>query len=108
MNVMEKSQTVKTKDKNSIHGHVSHTKEYIFIFVILTVLTIVELYVPGLSISKFKKVTSLIALAFGKASVVGYYYMHLKEEKAWLKFIALVPLAAVLYAAVLMLESFYR
>lgn len=90
------------------HSHKSHRAEYFKVFIVLTVLTVVELIVPAMSISQFAKASSLTVLALGKAAVVGWFYMHLKEETAWLKFIALIPLAAFVYAAVVILESLYR
>ena len=90
------------------HSHKSHKAEYFKVFIILTVLTVVELIVPTLSISQFAKASSLTVLALGKAGFVGWFYMHLKEETAWLKFIALIPISAFIYAAVVILESLYR
>ncbi|QDK43327.1 hypothetical protein DOM21_18095 [Bacteriovorax stolpii] len=86
----------------------SHTKEYIIIFFVLTFLTLLELMIPGLKTEYWHKVVALVGLAFGKAFVVAYFYMHLKEETAWMKVIAAVPLSAVLYAAALILEGMYR
>jgi cytochrome c oxidase subunit IV len=88
--------------------HKSHWKEYFIIFLILTFLTIVELLVPGLDTAYFYKASALIFLAIGKAFIVAYYYMHLKDEKGWLKFIAAVPISAGIYALVVILESIYR
>ena len=91
------------------HEHKSHKKEYLIIFVILAVLTAIEIWVaeiPG--ISKFGKGSSLTLLAVGKAFIVAYYYMHLKEETKWLKFIAAVPIMAGVYATVLCLEAIYK
>jgi cytochrome c oxidase subunit IV len=90
------------------HIHKSHTKEYVIVFFALTILTGLELAIPGLSVAYYLKAISLVSLAFGKAFVVAYFYMHLKEEKAWLKFIAALPILAVCFAAVLILESIYR
>ena len=42
---------------------------------------------------------------FAKAFVVAYWYMHLKEENKWLKFIAAIPISAFIYAVVVILES---
>lgn len=87
----------------------SHFKEYMIVFGVLAFLTILEVLIPGLEkTSNAIKASSLILLAIGKAFVVAYYYMHLNEEKAWLKFIAAVPLAAAAYATVLILESMFR
>lgn len=88
--------------------HKSHVKLYLVIFVLLGILTALEIYLPDLDISYASKAGGLVALAVAKASMVGYFYMHLNEEKAWLKFIALIPLSAILYAVTLILESTYR
>ena len=90
------------------HVHKSHTVEYVVIFVILTVLTGVELLIPGLNTPYAYKAAGLVGLAAGKACIVAYFYMHLKEESTWLKLIAAVPITAVLYAVGLILESAYR
>ena len=86
-----------------------HTKEYIIVFAILTVLTVIELYIPSMeNLTKFVKGTLLTIFAAGKAFFVGYFFMHLKEEKPWLKFITLIPLSAAIFAFALVLESIYR
>lgn len=91
------------------HKHHSHKKLYITIFVSLSVLTAIELMIPGLKgVAKFAKDSSLIGLALGKAFLVAYFFMHLNEEKGWLKFIAAIPISAGLYATVLILESMFR
>ncbi len=90
------------------HQHKSHTKEYIIVFFVLTFLTILELAIPGLKTPYIYKAIGLCGLAVGKALVVAYFYMHLKEETAWLKFIAAIPISAAFYAAALVLESMYR
>lgn len=86
----------------------SHKKEYIVIFAALTILTVIELFVPDLEASKSTKGSILSALALVKAGMVAWYFMHLKDERKWLRFIALVPFAAFVYAMVLLLEVLYR
>lgn len=89
--------------------HVSHKKEYFAVFVILAVLTLIELFIPGLeNVSKFVKGTALTGLAIAKAFVVAWFYMHLKEETRWLKFVAAIPISAGIYAVVVILESMFR
>ena len=85
-----------------------HRKEYIAIFVALAVLTVLELYVPEMEAPKATKGLILSALALVKAGMVAWSFMHLREERAWLKFIALIPVSAFLYATVLILEVLYR
>lgn len=89
--------------------HKSHKKEYFIIFIALAVLTGIEIWmaeIPG--ISKFNKGAGLTALAIGKAFLVAYYYMHLKEETKWMKFIAAIPIMAAVFATVLCLEAIYK
>lgn len=90
------------------HQHKSHTKEYIIVFFVLSLLTALELMIPGSKIAYNLKAIGLIGLALGKAFTVAYFYMHLKEEKAWLKTIAAVPISAALFAVVIILESQFR
>ena len=86
----------------------SHFKEYMFVFVLLAVFTVIELYIPGMKASTHVKGAILTALASIKAFAVAYYYMHLKQEKRWLKFIAAIPITAACYAIIVGLESVYR
>jgi cytochrome c oxidase subunit 4 len=86
----------------------SHTKEYVIVFIVLTLLTVLELAIPGLKTPYIYKAIGLCGLAVAKALVVAYFYMHLKEETAWLKYIAAVPISAAFYAAALVLEGMYR
>lgn len=91
------------------HEHKSHKKEYLIIFLLLAVLTAIEIWVaeiPG--IGKIAKGSSLTLLAVGKAFLVAFYYMHLKEETKWLRFIAAVPISAAIFATVLCLEAMYK
>ena len=88
--------------------YTSHKKEYIIIFVALTVLTVLELFVPDMDAPKSTKGLILSALALTKAGMVAWSFMHLKEERGWLKFIAVVPISAFLFAVVLILEVLYR
>jgi len=87
----------------------SHFKLYMIIFVALALLTLIEVIIPEMdNLTQFFKASSLTFLAVGKAFLVGYFYMHLNEETKWLKFIAIVPASAAIYATVVVLESMYR
>ena len=88
--------------------HKSHFKEYMLVFAGLALLTVAELVAAEAGWSYFMKASSLTLLAVGKALMVAWFYMHLKEEAAWTKFIAAIPLSAVLFAVVVILESIYR
>jgi cytochrome c oxidase subunit IV len=96
-------------DVHSHSEHKSHKKEYIIIFVVLGILTVLEIWVAEIkALTSFQKGSSLTFLAVGKAFLVAYYYMHLKEETKWMKFIAAVPIMAAVYATVLCLEAVYK
>lgn len=89
--------------------HHSHKKLYLIVFVALTVLTLIELWIPSIKgLSSFAKGSSLTGLAVGKAFLVAYIYMHLNQETKWLKFIAAIPIAAAIYALVVCLETVNR
>lgn len=88
--------------------HKSHFVEYMVVFAVLAILTVVELFIPGANVAHAYKAAALTFLAVGKAMIVAYFYMHLKEEKRWLKVIAAVPISAVIFAVGLILEGMYR
>lgn len=90
-------------------AHKSHKKEYIIIFIVLGVLTVLEIGVAEINgIGKFVKGSSLTLLAVAKALLVAMYYMHLKEETRWLKFIAAIPILAAVFATVVCLEGYFK
>ena len=91
--------------------HHSHVPLYITIFLTLAVLTVVEVFVPEVYSAEWNKNTKMLLLtilAVAKAMLVGLYFMHLKWEKPWLKWIALMPAYMAVFAIFLMLESWYR
>jgi cytochrome c oxidase subunit 4 len=93
-------------------AHVPHgaTKgEIVRIFLILIVLTAIELGVVYLPISKKAIVIALVLLALSKAYTVAMYYMHLKGETRIMKFVVYGPMIfPPLYAVILMLEAGFR
>jgi caa(3)-type oxidase subunit IV len=66
-------------------------RRYLQIFLILGILTAFEIAVIYAPIPHFAIVTCLILLAASKASLVALYYMHLKQERNTLTWIALTP-----------------
>ncbi|WP_419941728.1 cytochrome C oxidase subunit IV family protein [Candidatus Palauibacter sp.] len=75
------------------HGH-EHPR-YMLIWLYLFILTVLEVFVAFLGISKWMIVVSLLIMAVWKALLVALYYMHLKFEPNRLRLVALAPLPAV-------------
>src|SRR5688572_9968605 len=65
---------------------------YMRVFVLLIVLTAVELLVALSPLGKTNQVLLLIALALAKATLVALYYMHLRFEGRVLRALAIFPL----------------
>ncbi len=71
----------------------THTRpNYNAIFLTLFVLTIVEIFVANLSLSKGYIILILVSLALLKAGLVGAFYMHLRFEKILLTLVLVGPL----------------
>ena len=103
-------------------GH--HRKTYFAVFIALGVLTAIEIFIPNFAVKYGNNnivtpqlfgsftpdwsSTALYALSIAKASLVGLFFMHLKFETKWLKFIAILPIIAGFYALMLTAEAFYR
>lgn len=90
-------------------AHVNR-KQYWKIFVALTVLTVLEValvYIPG--ISRVLMGVGLCTLAIVKATLVGYFFMHLGHETKPLKLTVAIPMAVpAFYAFVLIAEAVWR
>ena len=65
---------------------------YMGVFYLLAVLTVVEIGVIYLPIPQLVIAFLLVILAVAKAGLVGMYFMHLKFEKRTLGWIAMTPL----------------
>ena len=85
-------------------------KQYWVIFVVLAVLTALEVgvvYVPG--ISKASLITALVLLAVVKAAIVAFYYMHLSHDTVIMKWSIALPLSMpAIYAVVLIGDAAWR
>ena len=80
---------------------------YMAIFWWLAILTVIELAVVFMPLSKLTIGVLLCALALGKAALVAAYFMHLKFETKTLTWIAFTPLAiATLLVFVLLPDGF--
>ena len=92
-------------------AHGPTTSTFITIWLVLGFLTIVELAVPQVYDAEWNRHTKwilLVLLAVSKALLVGLYFMHLKWEAKWLKWIALMPVYMGVAAVLLMCEEVWR
>jgi len=81
---------------------------YMAIFWILGILTVVEIAVVFLPFGKLVNGTLLCALAVTKAAMVAMYFMHLKFETRTLGLIAVTPLViATLLVFVILPDAFF-
>ena len=88
-------------------SHGSSRKEYFVVFLALAALTGIEVWTAG-ALTGGVKVWSLVALALIKATCVAAFFMHLRQERNWLRVIAALPAAAGIYALVLIQEVHQR
>lgn len=88
--------------------HKSHKKLYFTVFAALAILTALELMIPDMHWEMALHASSLTALALIKVFLVAYIFMHLNEETRWLKFIAILPVTAALYATIVAVETLAR
>ena len=89
-------------------AHVNR-KSYLIVFLVLAVLTALEIAAVYLHLGKGTLVTVLVALAVTKAAIVGLFYMHLNHETKVLKASVAIPMSLpALYALVLIAEGAWR
>jgi len=95
------------------HGDGKHSMRAVLVtvFLVLGFLTVLELYVPSMYSAAWNGHTKMILLtllASAKALLVAYYFMHLRWEKPWLRYIAAMPLYMGAAVIIIMLETVYR
>lgn len=85
---------------NPAEEHVK--RPYVYVFLILAVVTAIEVFVAQSSLPTFAgispsvlRISVLVLLATLKASLVAAYYMHLKYEPRWVMLIPFGALALV-------------
>ena len=88
----------------------SHRKQYMKVFVVLFVLTVLEVGVTYVDVARSAMVLALVGMALTKAVFVALYYMHLASERRVLRLVVGMPLLVFppLYAVVLMTEAAWR
>ncbi len=80
---------------------------YIKIFYILLVLTIVEVAIVYLGLPKILLAALLVIFAVWKAALVAMHFMHLKFEKKTLALIALAPFVLCVFLILMLLPDIF-
>jgi caa(3)-type oxidase subunit IV len=83
------------------------TSNYIKIFYILLVLTIVEVAIVYLGLPKILLAALLVIFAVWKAALVAMHFMHLKFEKKTLALIALTPFVLCVFLILMLLPDIF-
>ena len=84
----------------------THTHpNYMGIFSVLLVLTVVEVGLTFLGLPKMLLASLLVILAVWKAALVAMYFMHLKFEPKTLAMIAIVPFVLCLFMILMLLPD---
>jgi cytochrome c oxidase subunit 4 len=86
---------------STTHAH----PNYMGIFWVLLVLTIVEVALTFLGLPKLLLGSLLVILAVWKAALVAMYFMHLKFERRTLAMIAVVPFILCLFFILMLLPD---
>ena len=84
--------------------HKDHPK-YMYIFLWLAILTIIEIVVAIPEYSIVLKAILLIGLACGKAFLVAAYFMHLKLEKRTLAVIVITPFLICVFLVIMLMPD---
>jgi cytochrome c oxidase subunit 4 len=84
-------------------------KQYLAVAGVLAVFTLLEIGVVYTGLPRGVIITALVGLAVSKALAVALYYMHLKHETKYLRYVLGLPmLFPPLYAVILMLEAMWH
>ena len=110
------TEQVTTTESAVDHGHHGEGEQsvrglYVTIFLILGILTVFEIFIPEVYSTEWNATTKMLLLcilAIAKAGLVAWYFMHLKWEARWVRWIALMPVYMGFAVIIIMLETVYR
>jgi len=74
--------------------HIGSAKTYVAVWLALLALTAITITVATMHLGTFSTLTALL-IASIKASLVLWFFMHLKYEKKLFKFLFLIPIATL-------------
>jgi len=80
---------------------------YIKIFYILLVLTIVEVAIVYLGLPKILLAALLVIFAVWKAALVAMHFMHLKFEKRTLTLVAITPFILCVFLILMLMPDIF-
>ncbi len=80
-------------------------KGYVGVWILLTALTVVEVFAIDWPLSRKGILAVLAALSAWKAYLVAFHFMHLKLENRWLVLAAWVPVLVTAITVVLLLTD---
>lgn len=72
----------------------SHNRLYLTVWVVLLVVTVVEVVLAYVNLSIMLMLSTLVILSFFKAGLIVAYFMHLRFEKFSL-FVTLIPMLLI-------------
>ncbi len=79
--------------ENHSKGQESRTgvRTYVFVFIILAIITAVEIFLSTISISRETLRVLFLALSLAKASLVAAFFMHLRSDSKLYTYIFILP-----------------
>ncbi len=87
------------------HKEAHEDPNYIAVFAWLAILTVIEVGVIYVPISKLMIAAALVLLASVKAALVAIYFMHLKFEKVVIWWIAVIPAILCVFLILMLLPE---
>ncbi len=87
---------------HTTHDIAAEKRRYMQVFIWLGVLTLFELGVIHLPVSKVAIAAMLVLLACTKAAMVAAVYMHLAQEKSTLRWIAITPMVLCVWLVLML------
>lgn len=93
------------ENQTSSHATRSNLRTYVFVFIILAIITGIEVILSTLSISRQVLTPTFLALSLAKASLVAAFFMHLRTDSRLYTYIFLLPTVMFVLFALLTVAS---
>ena len=90
-------------------GHQSIVRTYVVIFVVLLAVTIIEVaasYLSDVGVPDWAEIAVLIALAVVKGVLVVMFYMHLRFDSNWFRFLFIAAMILATFGVAIFIVLF--
>lgn len=93
------------ENRSTGHQAGSNLRSYVYVFIVLAIITGVEIILATVSLSRQVLTITFLALSLAKAALVAAFFMHLRSDSKLYTYIFILPAVMFILFALLTVAS---